>query len=444
MAGHQPDLFHPGVWVKNFALNGLARQHEAIPVNLVVDNDSVKATALHVPSVRDVPHLARVPFDRPTLEVPYEERPVLDETEFATLPARVPWEWDFTPMLHDFWNTACQRASRTKLLGERLVAARRVWERRWGCHNLEVPVSRLCRTEPFAWFACHLLADLPRFHSIYNESVHAYRRAHGIRSRNHPVPDLGTEGDWLETPFWAWRQEEKRRGRLMARPRADAVELRVGKESWESLPLSTQYSGLRTQDSVNAWQELERRGYKIRPRALTNTLYARLFLCDLFIHGIGGGKYDELTDAIARRFYGIELPAYLILSATLLLPVPLHPSRPSDCRDLAHDLRDLHWNPQRHLDLESAAAKLALQKQAWINQKPDTRLARRERFHILRELTDHLRQYTEDRERELSRDLALCEQQVRANALLQRRDYAFCLFPESLLRDFCTRFLNPA
>src|SRR5438128_9572628 len=25
MAGHQPELFHPCVWVKNFALNGLAK-----------------------------------------------------------------------------------------------------------------------------------------------------------------------------------------------------------------------------------------------------------------------------------------------------------------------------------------------------------------------------------------------------------------------------------
>ena len=26
LAGHQPELAHPGVWVKNFALNGLARK----------------------------------------------------------------------------------------------------------------------------------------------------------------------------------------------------------------------------------------------------------------------------------------------------------------------------------------------------------------------------------------------------------------------------------
>ena len=49
LAGHQPELFHPGVWVKNFALFGLARQHGATPLNLIVDNDTLKTAALHLP-----------------------------------------------------------------------------------------------------------------------------------------------------------------------------------------------------------------------------------------------------------------------------------------------------------------------------------------------------------------------------------------------------------
>src|SRR5262249_15359492 len=128
----------------------------------------------------------------------------------------------------------------------------------------------------------------------------------------------------------------------------------------------------------------------------------------------------------------------------LLLPVPLHSARPDDCRRLANELRDLQWNPQRHIDLESAAAKLGLQKQAVINQQPDTRRTRRERFHRLRELTGHLREYTRESEWKLRDELAKCEQQVQANALLKRRDYPFCLYPEARLREFCTRFLNPA
>ena len=48
----------------------------------------------------------------------------------------------------------------------------------------------------------------------------------------------------------------------------------------------------------------------LRPRALTLTLFARLCLGDFFIHGIGGGKYDEVTDAIIRDYFGVEPPAY--------------------------------------------------------------------------------------------------------------------------------------
>jgi hypothetical protein len=38
--------------------------------------------------------------------------------------------------------------------------------------------------------------------------------------------------------------------------------------------------------------------------------------------------------------------------------------------------------------------------------------------------------------------LSDCEQQLRINAVLQRRDYSFCLYPESVLRPFCTQFLH--
>jgi hypothetical protein len=467
MAGHQPELFHPGVWVKHFALNGLGRRQGVTPISLVVDNDTVKSAALQVPDVIEPPpsldefrpRVMSVPFDRWTREIPYEERTVQDEDLFASLAERIPQGWGFVPLLHAFWPEVCRQSRRTNLLGERLVAARRAWERRWGCHNLEVPVSRLSRTEPFAWFACHLLAELPRFHAVYNGSVHDYRRAHGIRDHSHPVPDLATEGDWLETPFWAWRADQPRRGRLFARIGQRSLELRAGNDELPSLLLSTQYSVLSTQHSlpstecssldaepcVAAWQDLERRGFRVRPRALTNTLYARLFVTDLFMHGIGGGRYDELTDEIIRRFYVIEPPAYLVLSATLLLPFTVYPARAEHCRRLARDARDLHWNPQRHLGTaftpNAALRKLADQKRDWIERRPTDRQQRRERFRMLRELTEGLRQSAAEPERRLLRKLTLCQEQLQVNAFLQRRDYAFCLYPEALLRPFCTQFL---
>ena len=41
LAGHQPELFHPGVWLKNFVLARLAKSHGGIGLNLIVDNDEI-------------------------------------------------------------------------------------------------------------------------------------------------------------------------------------------------------------------------------------------------------------------------------------------------------------------------------------------------------------------------------------------------------------------
>jgi hypothetical protein len=42
VAGHQPELFHPGVWFKNFVLHQLGRKHAAVALNLIVDTDTAK------------------------------------------------------------------------------------------------------------------------------------------------------------------------------------------------------------------------------------------------------------------------------------------------------------------------------------------------------------------------------------------------------------------
>jgi len=469
VAGHQPELFHPGVWVKNFALYGLARQHQAAALNLVVDDDAIKTTTLRVPAP---PYIRRVLFDQWTGAVPYEERAIADRTLFTSFAERVgelTRHWPYEPMLPAFWTEVLRQAEHTANLGQCFAAARRTFEQAWGCHNQEVPLSTLCDSEPFAYFACHLLANLPHFHSLYNEIVADYRRRHGIRNRQHPVPDLAADGDWLETPFWCWRTGASRRERLFARLANGRIELQASGvalaprvEFSGALTPPVEFSGALTPrvefsgalappvefspgantSPLAVWQELHSRGLKIRTRALTTTLYVRLFLADLFIHGIGGGIYDELTDELMRRFYGIEPPEYLVLSATRWLPLPRPAATPDDRRRLHQLLRDLHYNPQRHLDAGPPWDELVRRKHEWIAQQPTTRAQRRERLRRLRILTEELRRPLQPRIEQLYRQLQECEHQLRTNAILQRRDYSFCLFPESDLRPFCTQFLQ--
>src|SRR5204863_7977864 len=110
MAGHQPELFHPGVWVKNFVLAGLARAHQAEAINLIVDYDAVKSASLRVPKVRLPlppvsefrPRTEPVPFDSIPLGIPHEEWLVQDEALFDSLPERARRSWGFKSFLDDF------------------------------------------------------------------------------------------------------------------------------------------------------------------------------------------------------------------------------------------------------------------------------------------------------------------------------------------------------
>ncbi len=442
LSGHQPELFHPGVWLKNFALNALARWHGAVPLNLVVDNDTAKATTIRVPALggghdpANV-HLAFVPFDHFAGEVAYEERAVHDEELFASFPrhvAELTADWPCTPILAEFWADVLRQRGRTALLGERFAAARRAWERRWGCHNFELPLSRLCRTEAFARFAVALLADLPAFHAAYNDAVRDYRRRYGVRSRNHPVPDLARDGDWLEAPFWAWRAGAPRRRRLFVRPAPGGWQLRAGDDRWPDLPRD---------GAAERWPRFEAEGYKVRTRALTTTLFARLLMADLFVHGIGGGKYDELNDAILARHFGIDPPAYLVLTGTLHLPLPAYPATTKTWHEQQRMVRDLYWNPQRHLPAEVAAlpdvGELLTKHRALEGRQPQTAAERSQQYHQFRELSDRVRPYVAGELESAHRAAERAATEVKANAVLRRRDYAFCLFPESALRPFLTQ-----
>ena len=71
--------------------------------------------------------------------------------------------------------------------------------------------------------------------------------------------------------------------------------------------------------AVERLRDLAARSIRLRTRALTTTMFSRFLLGDLFIHGIGGAKYDELGDEIARRYFGIEPPGFLTVSLTLWL-----------------------------------------------------------------------------------------------------------------------------
>ena len=441
LTGHQPEPFHPGVWVKNFAAAAIARRVGGSALNLIVDNDVPKSASVRVPSPEaDGLRVQAVEYDRWTGDVPYEDRRATDPGRFADFPDRLRDTLAgqvADPIVDSFWPLAVEAAGRTDRVGLRLAAARRALEAKWGVRNAEVPISDLCGTEAFSWFACHVLAHLPRFQAVHNAALERYRKAYHIRSKNHPVPELRAEDGWLEAPFWAWRAGPNARRRpLMARQDGRTLLLRIGGESkpLAGLPLAPDREACCAVEELRA---LAGQGVRVRTRALSTTMFSRLLLGDLFIHGIGGAKYDELGDEVIRGFFGLEPPGYLTLSLSVHLGLSESPSTADDLRRAEATLRDFQWNPDRHLfdPLPVSLTRLVEAKRAALDLPQATHRERASRFFAIRRANEALVPLVADRAAEVR---SLRDSQaalLRREKVASSREYAFPAHSEARLRS---------
>ena len=129
VTGHQPELFHPGVWIKNFVADSIAGASGGVGLNLIVDNDIPKSTSIVVPAVSAQGiRLARVEFDRWGGDAPFEDSPVLEEAQFSTFADRVHsvmGDAILEPLLDDFWPRALRRRHEARTHGLRFSLARR-------------------------------------------------------------------------------------------------------------------------------------------------------------------------------------------------------------------------------------------------------------------------------------------------------------------------------
>ena len=455
LSGHQPELFHPGVWLKNFALDRIARENEwTVPINLVIDNDVALHTSIRVPTgSRAHPHIESVAIDAPYDHCAYEERPIVSPEIVRELPRRLrklstPQVWlsRSESLLADSWSRCLElspKGAADRPLGETIARARHRLEGELGLQTLELPLSRVTQTYTFRAFSLCLIHHISRFREIYNRSLAEYRVVNKIRSSSHPVPALATDGNWLEAPYWIWTKDNPQRRRLFVscgrspdgRTVLSLTDLHQVQDI--SLLISADGSG-----AVEQWQYLEETcGIKIRPRALITTMYARLFLSDLFIHGIGGAKYDELTDAIIRRFFGIEPPQYMTVTGTVRLPIPRPDVSAADVRNVKQRIREIRFHPEKFVNdaspaIRTAAVEFAAKKADLLRQHQfQFRGASPEQFRALDDLNRQLSVLLADVEIRLRDEWKATERDCETNRLLGSREFSFVLHPADTLPD---------
>ena len=467
VTGHQCQWFHPGIVAKTMLAERLAQRLGGLALNIMADSDLPKTTDLLLPiTTSGTLTIKRLGIPLADGRWPMEHQPALSPQAISRLLQ------ELTPCSQDALlgravatliepiRTAAQRA---QSLAQFFTVLNHELLEPIGLRWLELPASRMAQSQTFTAFVADMLLQAPRVHHCYNQALATFRTAHGIKDHARPMADLATGdgvGQYHESPFWLFRKGQPR-APLFVRQSDDELWLSDGQR--DVLALS---SGELTHDPnapIAMLGRLTDAGVAIRPRAITLTMFVRLFLADTFIHGIGGALYDQVTDTFIERFHHIAPPAFACVSATMRLPLR-HADQADELllelRDARRRLRDWRFNPQRYLD-DDAPSSVAADRpdKAWLEDHLASRLAaiaqsnrlraegqnhaaRQKVFQKIRAINAEIRHAHDPVARRLAlreADLAASLEQAQAAA---SREYFFGLFAPETLRQLLARLAD--
>lgn len=447
MSGHQPEFFHPGVWIKHVFATRLAERLDGRMQFLIVDSDVPVVVRLDWPVLRD--GLAAVDGARAAAVMEWRSYEYIRDRrgiDYAALfdTARQRYAGYESSPLAAFADAMMAPQSSSTYVN-RWQAALTICDASLGIPGADFTRISECfgfqkagHDEAAAALVAHIIVNAHEFRDAYNGALANYRARRNIAGTQHPIPDLAESERRIETPFWLTNPEHGRE-RLYATPcrKADCVTIFAGDE-----PLAD----IQTSDLVEAPAQALAAGlgdWGIRPRALAQTLYARIFACDVFLHGIGGAKYDQVTDALIRRFFDVEPPAYGCVSATLRLPLPTFDATPAALAEARHDRRDLFYNPQRFARPAELAelAPLFAERTAAIAESDHlraadrrNRMARKKAYDRIRAADRQLAAALSDRSDELRRRIAQLSRQLEHNRIASNREWFFALYTTRQLK----------
>lgn len=280
MTGHQAGLWHAGILAKYLAADALASLAPGgVWSHVVVDQDVNDAGGLAVPTSdlrRVTVRLAPGSPGRVTAMQPVSSRAgAVPPNVHPVVAARVTEIVSLVSATASSPDGPSQLEAMLRRLCEPLFALPR-----------GVRATRLAGTEGFRALLDAMATDPVACVAHYNAAV-----ATAPRARLSPLRTLGGR---VELPVWR-------------------IDLGTGERR---AVFSDSLAGVPVE--------------QLAPRALLLSAFLRLFVCDLFIHGTGGGLYDRATDAWLTGWRPSWRPCPgAVVSATLTLPLAAPGSLPT-------------------------------------------------------------------------------------------------------------------
>ncbi len=427
-SGHQATFWHPGILAKLFASTAVTAKigSEASAVWLVVDQDATDAARIELPAT--TPEGVRSSTVH-TLSSDLRGAIVTDATPSLARPRLVPpTSAGIAAIASLAISTRASLEALANAIAKVGASASQSLQVSMATDTLLAPVlgqvpptrrllaSGLSRTTLFRELCRRMLADPAACTHAYNQAASEYPDA-GLR----PLECAGTR---VELPLW--KLGSAKRGTPRERVLASELEALLSAPDAGAIPT-------------------------LLPRALLMTALVRLAGACLFIHGLGGEKYDPATERWLALWLtdvpSLKLAPATIATASLYLKQDgTPPAQTQHARNVEiQRLRRVRYDPLSVHDesLDQAKHAVLAEIEAHPRRSPQRREAYIRLTHIIEQ---HRTAHTADVLRAEAARHQLLARTSEANipdidpAL--RRDWPFCLYPTEALIDLRDRVYN--
>lgn len=343
MLAHQPGFYNPGVLFKYELLQRLSRYGCALEV--VVDSDVESSIHFKIPSRVDgsfhvndfvlCDNEKQAIFEK--LKTP--ERKVFNDAfgESIALAKALPFP-ETAMAIEKFDKIIEKHIDQNSSMSDLMVACRKEYSPTPDIYSISL--GEICSRPEFKTFAADLIFNIQRYAECYNNSLDEYRSQVRERYPANPFPNLSIEGAVFEMPFWTVNNDGSR-SELYADTSGEMIVLLDG----EGRKIARIKSG-----DVSALNDID-----IRPKAITLTTFHRVFVADVFIHGVGGGNYDQVTDMIIHSYYGVEPGSFFVASLTRF-PAVGNGDLENEIEEQRLLIRDMKSNPDKYVDSDNPLA----------------------------------------------------------------------------------------
>jgi len=303
-----------------------------------------------------------------------------------------------------------------------------------------LPVSRMSESKSFFEFVVSIAINARCFIQIYNKAILEQIQANPHNTiRTIKLLKNEDKDKSFELPFWLVSSSGQRY----------SLQITIGKGN--NIKFGTNSTVLGEIDSSNRDEKarqlenaMAKHNYHLRPKAITLTLFARLYLANWFIHGVGGGSYETITDFIIERYYKINKPHFGVATGSMVLPLESYSDYiPSTSAQLKSQLRKLKFNPEKFI-IKTLRGKKSIQlliekKKKLIKTANNINLSVKERkvaWESISELNKELLKHTGQQLRILNIESELIQKYKRHKEVINYRKSFFGLFSEQELRNF--------